>query len=121
MEISPDISPLLQSRSFSRKIANSFQEIIDFRNRNSLNLFCCCCYSHPSALPEGRDPASNIMDNRGDIVLGLSHLLMDFPENHPDTLFLGKIRAHRMYVRPERKSTFPRSNTVTYVEMTIYS
>ena len=79
MEISPDISPLLQSRSFSRKIANSFQEIIDFRNRNSLNLFCCCCYSHPSALPEGRNPASNIMDNRGDIVLGLSHIV-DFPK-----------------------------------------
>ena len=79
MDISPDISPPLQSRNFSRKIAYSFQEIIDFRNRNSLNLFCCCCYSHPSALPEGRNPASNIMDNRGDIVLGLSHIV-DFPK-----------------------------------------
>ena len=57
------------------------------------------------------------MDNRGDIVLGLSHLLINFSENHPDTLFLGKIRAYRMYARPERKNTFQRSNDVTYVEM----
>ena len=44
-------------------------------------------------------------------------VLIDFPENHPDTLFLGEIRAHRMYVRPEQKNTFPHSNKVTYVEM----
>ena len=44
---------------------------------------------------------------------GGAGVLTDFPENHPDTYFLGKIRAHRMYVRPERKSTFPRSNAVT--------
>ena len=44
-------------------------------------------------------------------------VLIDFPENHPDTLFLGKIRAYRMYARPERKNTFQRSNDVTYVEM----
>ena len=37
MDISPDISPPLQSRNFSRKIANSFQEIIDFRNRKYIS------------------------------------------------------------------------------------
>ena len=60
MDIFPDISPPLQSRNCSRKIAYSFHEIIDFRNRISLEFVVVVTRVYRPSRGEGYPKGINI-------------------------------------------------------------